>query len=131
MAGELSGAPAGCRDARIKGDVRTREKSELDAVLQVEVDNGAMLELGANNAFGLKAEPIAVELERHLQVVNSQRDDSAFTVGFSLSRLLGRATKRCWQAANLLSHGPSPFFADADLDLLKIQPILAERFAWA
>lgn len=35
-----------------------------------------MLELGANSPFGLKAEPIAVELERHLQVVNSQCNDS-------------------------------------------------------
>jgi hypothetical protein len=42
---ELSGALSGCRDARIKGDVRTREKIELDAVLQVELDNGTMLEL--------------------------------------------------------------------------------------
>jgi hypothetical protein len=96
MAGELSGAPAGCRDARIKGDVRTREKSELDAVLQVEVDNGAMLELGANNAFGLKAEPIAVELERHLQVVNSQCDDSdsRFHSWILLVSIIGQSDKK-------------------------------------
>lgn len=55
---ELSGAPAGCRDVRIRGDVRTREKSELNAVCcGLKFDDGAMLELGANNAFGLKADP--------------------------------------------------------------------------
>src|SRR5215469_14575354 len=99
---ELGGAPGGCRDARIKAEVRTREKSKLHAMLQVEDNNGAMLEFGANNAFGFKPESIAVELERRLQVVNSQCDhsDSRLHRSILLISIVRPSDKRCRHLVN-------------------------------
>src|SRR5215813_10175030 len=60
---ELGGAPTRCRDARIKGEVRTGEKRKLEAMLQIEDSYGAVLKFGSNDAFGLKAESVAIELQ--------------------------------------------------------------------
>src|SRR5262249_25572544 len=59
---ELDGTPTRCCDTRIKSEVRTGEKGKLEAMLQVEDSYGTVLELGANNPFGVEAQPVAIEL---------------------------------------------------------------------
>jgi hypothetical protein len=39
------------------GDVGAGKERELDAALEIEENNCAMLELGADDAFGRKAKP--------------------------------------------------------------------------
>jgi hypothetical protein len=73
--GELGGAPTtGCCHTRIKSEVRTGEKRKLEAMLQIEDNYGAVLELSANNAFALKAQSVPIELQRCLQVIDADRN---------------------------------------------------------
>jgi hypothetical protein len=51
-----------------------RKERELDAALEIEENNRAMLELGADDAFGRKAKPIAIKLERRHQVIDADRN---------------------------------------------------------
>jgi hypothetical protein len=92
---ELGGAPTRCRDTRVKSKVRPGEKSKLKAMLQVEDRYGAVRELGANDAFGLKAEPVAIKLKRCLQVIDADRNhpDSRLHGSILPISIFDRATK--------------------------------------
>src|SRR5438309_8009524 len=72
---ELGCAPRTDCDARIMGEARARPERELESRLQIEERHGAMLELGADDAFGVQAQPVAVEPQRALEVVNAQGDE--------------------------------------------------------
>jgi len=62
-------------DPRIVSKTLSRPKRELQAGLQVEESDCAVLELGADDAFGLQAETVTVEPDRPLQIVNAESDE--------------------------------------------------------
>ena len=52
------------------GKAAARPDRKLQAGLQIEERHRAMLELFADDAFGLETQPVAIETQRPLQVVN-------------------------------------------------------------
>jgi hypothetical protein len=56
------------------GDAFAEPEPELQARLQVEENDRAVLELLADDALGRQAQAIAIEAERPLQVVDADRD---------------------------------------------------------
>src|SRR6184192_2665396 len=64
---ELGCAPRTDCDARIMGEARARPERELEARLQIKESDRAVLELRADDAFGLQAQPVAVEPQRALE----------------------------------------------------------------
>jgi len=73
--GKLGRAFAARADACITGNAFSRPERELQIRLQVKKSDGAVLELRAHDTFGLQAEPIAVEPDRPLQIVDPERDE--------------------------------------------------------
>src|SRR5439155_13346616 len=65
-AGRLDG------QAGVAGDAGSRPDGELQAALQVEERDGAVLELLADDAVGRQSEAVPVEPERPLQIVDAQ-----------------------------------------------------------
>jgi hypothetical protein len=57
-------------------NARSRPQREFQTRLQVKESNCPMLEFCANNAFGLQAKTIAVELNCPLQIINAKGDKS-------------------------------------------------------
>src|SRR5438094_4691119 len=62
-------------DAGILREARSGPERELESRLQIEERHGAILELGADDTFGVQAQPVAVEPQRALEVVNAQGDE--------------------------------------------------------
>src|SRR3954471_21980104 len=58
----------------VPGQVRPRPERELETGLQLDKDDGAMLELGADDALGRKAETIPVEPQRPIEIVHTEGD---------------------------------------------------------
>src|SRR5262249_52618618 len=52
-----------------------RPNRQLHSVLQVKESHRPIVELFADNAFGHKAQPIAIEPKRPLQVIDNDRDN--------------------------------------------------------
>src|SRR5205823_6405287 len=63
------------RDACILREASSRPERELEARLQIKESDRAVLELRADDAFGLQAHSVAVEPQRALEVVNAQGDE--------------------------------------------------------
>ena len=72
---EVGCAGRGGRKPRVVRDARARPECELEARLQIEKRDRAVLELRADDTFGFEAEAVAVEAERSLQVIHAQRDE--------------------------------------------------------
>src|SRR5262249_1007078 len=73
--GELGRAGAAGSEPRIVSNALSRPEREFQAALQVEESDRAILELGADNAFGLQAQTVPVEPDRPLEIVNAKSDE--------------------------------------------------------
>src|SRR5690606_30314597 len=73
--GELRRARPARRQSGVVGDARARPDRKPEAGLQVEEGDGAMLELPADDAFGVQAETVAVEMQGPLQIIHANGDD--------------------------------------------------------
>ena len=85
--GEFGRAAAALRHRGVVGDVRALEDRELQAAGKLEEGDGAMLELGADDAFGRQAQAVAVESERRFEIIDAKRDDGDASFHFSHSFL--------------------------------------------
>ena len=70
---ELGRASAGDRESGIVRKARSRPERELQARLEIEERDRAVLELRADDALGLQSEPVTVEPHRAVEVVDSER----------------------------------------------------------
>src|SRR6188508_2185032 len=68
----LGGAARTLGDTCVPRQILPGPQGELEAGLEIDEDDRAVLELGAHDASGGKPEPVAVEPERALQVVHAQ-----------------------------------------------------------
>src|SRR5438128_2156246 len=91
--GEVGRARRLGRQAGVAGDAGPRPERELQAGLQVEEGDGAVLELLADDALRRQAEAVAVEAQRPLQVVDAQGEhgDPRFHGHWLLSQKSRRA----------------------------------------
>lgn len=81
---ELGGATLALGEAAVVRDVGARPERELEAGLQIEEDDGAMLELPADDALRGQAEAVAVEGKRPLQIVDAKGDEGGVSwTGFA------------------------------------------------
>src|SRR5690606_15371988 len=64
------------RQARVMRNARARPQRQAQARLQIEEGHRTVLELFADDPFSLKTEPVAIELQRFIEVFNAKGDDS-------------------------------------------------------
>lgn len=69
---ELGRAPAPHRHSDVVREARPRPERELQAGLELEERDGAVLELRADNAFGLQSEAVTVKANRSFEIVDAQ-----------------------------------------------------------
>jgi len=86
-------------NSRIMGDVAALEEREFDAELEFKEHHRAMLELLPDDAFGRKPEPVTIELQRCVKVIDAYRQhaDPRFHERYLL--LNNSITSHCPQAA--------------------------------
>src|SRR5262245_32178989 len=72
---ELGLAATAQGDAGIVGQAPARPERELQTGLEIEERDRPVFELRADDAFGLEAEPVAIELDRSLEVVDAECDE--------------------------------------------------------
>src|SRR5262245_19402813 len=72
---ELGRAPAADGQACVVRQARTRPERELQSGLEIEESDGTVLELSADDAFGLQPEAVTVEPDRSFQIIDAQGQD--------------------------------------------------------
>jgi hypothetical protein len=71
--------------AGVVGDVGAFEDREFQAAGEIEEGDRAMLELAADDALRRQAQPVAVEFQRRLEVIDAEGEngDTRFHFAFS------------------------------------------------
>jgi hypothetical protein len=72
---EFGGTDAAHGKTAITENALTWPQCQLQPVLHIEEDDGAVVEFLADDAFGLHAEAVTIEPEGLLQIVNAEGDD--------------------------------------------------------
>lgn len=81
---ELGRAATAERDAGIVRDVAAREERQLQARLQVEEGDGALLELRAEDALGRETQAVAIEADGRFEIVDAEGNDAERGVSWLL-----------------------------------------------
>src|SRR5262245_47914732 len=122
---EVGWASAGDRKPGIVRKARSRPERELQAGLEIEESDRAVLELRADDALGLQSQPVAVEPHRAVEIVDSERKQGD-------ARLHDCELRAC-QRTPVITTAPSCFArsmivaSPAALSILKVWGICTNR----
>ncbi len=81
---EFGRAAPGLRYPCVMGNIGPCKKREFQPTLQIEENNGAMLEFGTDDAFRLQPQAVPVEFERRFEIIDAAQTSGWLPVLFRI-----------------------------------------------